>query len=120
MLFNNMTNCKSNCKTPVNKSNTRKPLRIFCHDCNLYTDLNLLLYEDKTFKSFKIFATCNKCKTFNILALKDIYYEKFPHDYFNLPLGKQFMNTIITNKGETRNILQDLFSIINEQFSEQD
>ena len=51
-------------------------------------------------QSFGIFATCDKCKTFKTLALKDIYYEKFQRDSVNLPLKKQFLNTLITNKGE--------------------
>ena len=48
MLFNSMAynyrnnqfviNCKSVFKNPVNKSNTRTPCRIFCYDCNSYTE----------------------------------------------------------------------------------
>ena len=113
-----MINCKSNFKTPTN---TRKLWRIFCHDCNLYTkSIEPIIIRRYNIQSFGIFATCDKCKTFKTIGLKDLYYEKFPRDYFNLPLGKPFMNTIITNKGEKRNILKDLFFIINEQFSEHD
>ena len=71
--------------------------------------LNLLLYVDISLKVLEFFATCDKCKTCKTIGLKDIYYEKFPHDYFNLPLGKPCMNTIITDKGEKSNILEDLF-----------
>ena len=113
MLFNRMTDnyrndisvidCKLVLKTPVNKSNTRQPSRIFCHDCNSYTkSMEPIILPSYNIQSFEIFATCDKCKTFKTLALKDIYYEKFPRDYFKLPLGKPFMNTIITNKGEKK------------------
>ena len=111
-------NCKSNFKTPINN---RKLWRIFCYDCNLYTkSIEPIIIRRYNTQSFGIFATCYKCKTFKTIGLKDFYNEKFPRDYFNLPLGKPFMNNIITNKGEKRNILKDLFSIINEQFYEND
>ena len=48
------------------------------------------------------------------LALSDYNCEKFPRDYFNLPLHKSFLNNIVTNKGVKKNILKDLFYIINE------
>ena len=58
MLFNSMTDnyrnnqsviyCKSVLQSPVNKSNTRKPWRIICNNCNLYTESIefILLYVD--------------------------------------------------------------------------
>ena len=86
-----------------------------CYDCKSYTEsIEPIIIRRYNIQSFGIFATCDKCLTFKTLALKDFYYEKFPRDYFNLPLGKPFINNIITNKGEKRNILKDLFYIINE------
>ena len=58
------------------------------------------------------------CKKYNLLksiALTDFYYQKFPMDCFNLPINIPYFNYIITKQGEKRNILSDLFSIINEQ-----
>ena len=128
MSFNNLTdnwrnnqsviNCKSNFKTPINN---RKLWRIFCYDFNLFTEsIKPIIIRKYNTHSFGIFATCDKCKTFKTIGLKDFYYVKFSRDYFNLILEKLFMNNIITNKGEKRNILKGLFSIINEQFYEHD
>ena len=60
-----MINCKSNFKTPVDKSNTRKPWKIFCHDCNVYTEsIEPIIIRKYNIQSSGIFATCDKCKTF--------------------------------------------------------
>ena len=73
------TNYKSNFKTP---NNNRKLWRIFCHDSNLYTkSIELIIIRRYNIQNFGIFATCDKCKTFKTLSLKDFYYEKFPRDY---------------------------------------
>ena len=56
-----------------------------------------------------------KCKLLKSIALTNFYYKKFPMDYLHLQINKPYLNYIITNKGENRNILNDLFSIINEQ-----
>ena len=94
---------KSNYNTYINKSKTRIPWRIFCYDWKSYTEsIESIIIRRYNIQSFGIFATCDICKTFKTLALKDFYYEKFPRDYFNFPLGKQFMNDIITNKGEIK------------------
>ena len=58
---------------------------------------------------------CEKCKLLKSIALTDFYYQKSPMDYFNLPINKSYLNYIITKKGDKRNILSDLVSIINEQ-----
>ena len=76
--------CKSVLTTSVSKSNTRQPWKIFCHNCNLYTKrIEHIIIRRYNIQSFGIFAKCDKCKTFKTLALIDIYYEKFPRDYFN-------------------------------------
>ena len=121
MLLNSMTDnyrndqsvidCKSVLKTPVNKSNTRKPWRIFCYNCKLYTES---IIRRSNSHSFAFLAGCNNCENLKTLALSDYNCETFSRDYFNLPLHKSFLNSIITDKGEKRNILKDLFYIINE------
>ena len=64
-----MINCKSNFKTPINN---RKLWRIFCYDCNLYTQsIEPIIIRRYNTHSFGIFATCDKCKTFKIIGLKD-------------------------------------------------
>ena len=133
MLFNSMTDnyrnnqsvidCKSNFKTHINtsttlsgqRSNTRKPWRIFCYNCKLYTEsIEPIIIRRSNSHSFAFLAACNNCEDLKTLALSDYNCEKFPHDYFNLPKHKSFLNNIVTDKGEKRNILKDLFYIINE------
>ena len=58
---------------------------------------------------------CEKCKLLKSIALTDFYYQKFPIEYFNLPINKPYFNYIITKNAEKRNILSDLFSNINKQ-----
>ena len=58
---------------------------------------------------------CEKCTLLKSIALTDFHYQKFPLDYFNLPINKPYLNYIVTDKGEKRNILKDLYSIRNEQ-----
>ena len=106
--------CKSVCKTPVNKFNTRKPWRIFCYNCNSYTEsIEPIIIRRSNSNSFAFLAACKNCEDIKTFALSDYSCEKFPHDYFNLSLHKSFLNNIITDKGEN-NILKDLFYIINE------
>ena len=133
MLFNSMTDncrtnqsvidCKSNFKTSINKfttfsdqrSNTRKPWRIFCYNCKLYTEsIEPIIIRRSNSHSFAFLAACNNCEDLKTLALSDYNCEKFPRYYFNLPLHKSFLNNVVTDKGEKRNILKDLFYIINE------
>ena len=104
MSFDNMadnlclTNYESNLKT---FKNNRQLWRILCHDCNLYTNsIEAIIIPRFNTDSFWIFAACDKCQTFKSLALKDCYSEKLPSDYLNLPLGKPFMNNIITDKNK--------------------
>ena len=53
-----MINCKSNFKTPINN---RKPWRIFCYDCNSYTEsIEPIFIRRYNTHSFGIFATCDK------------------------------------------------------------
>ena len=129
MLFNSMTDnyknnqsvidYKSNFKTSVNKSTTRKPWRIFCYDCNSYTEsIEPIIIRRHNTHSFAFLTACEKCDNVKTLALSDYNCEKFPSDYFKLPLHKAFKNNIITYKGEKRNILKDLFYIINEPLDE--
>ena len=106
--------CKSNYKT-------RKPWRIFCYDCKSYTEsIEPIIIRRHNTHSFAFLTACEKCDNIKTLALSDYNCEKFPLDYFNLPLHKAFMNNIITDKGEKRNILKDLFYIINEPIDEHD
>ena len=138
MLFNSMIDqsvidYKSNFKTHVNKyttlseqrsrsttlsgqrSNNRKPWRIFCYNCNLYTEsIEPIIIRRSNSHSFAFLAACNNCEDLKTLALSDYNCEKFPRDYFNLPLHKSFLNNVVTDKGEKRNIFKDLFYIINE------
>ena len=112
-------NCKSVLKTPVNKFNTRKPWRILCYDCNSYTEsIEPIIRRRHNTHSFAFLTACEKCDNVKTLALSDYNCEKFPLDYFNLPLHKAFKNNIITDKGEKRNILKDLLYIINEPIDE--
>ena len=101
------------------KSNTRKPWRIFCYDCNSYTEsIEPIIIRRHNTHSFAFLTACEKCDNVKTLALSDYNCEKFPSDYFKLPLHKAFKNNIITYKGEKRNILKDLFYIINEPLDE--
>ena len=117
-----MINCKSNFKTTMNKSTTisdqryiRKPWRIFCYNCKLYTEsIEPIIIRRSNSHSFAFLAACNNCENLKTLALSDYNCEKFPRDYFNLPLHKLFLNNVVTDKGKKRNILKDLFYIINE------
>ena len=60
MLFNSMTDCKSNFKTPVNKSNISKPCRIFCYNCPLYTDsIEHIIIRRSNSHSFAFLTACN-------------------------------------------------------------
>ena len=81
MLFNSMTdnyrnnqcviNFKSNFKTPVNKSNTRKPWRILCYNCNLYTEsIEPIIIRRFNSYSFAFLAACNKWKFKNSCFIK--------------------------------------------------
>ena len=132
MLFNSMTDnyrnnqsvidCKSNFRTTMNKSttlsdqrsNNRKPWRIFCYNCKLYTEsIEPIIIRRSNSHSFAFLAACNNCENLKTLALSDYICEKFPRDYFNLPLHKSILNNVVTDKHE-KNILKDLFYIINE------
>ena len=119
MSFNNMTDnwrnnqCFTNSKSVYK---TRNPYRIYCHKCNEYTEsIEPIILRRYQIHNFCIYAMCEKCKLLTSIALTDFYYQKFPMDYFNLPINKPYLNYIITKQGEKRNILSDLFSIINEQ-----
>ena len=113
MLFNSMTNnyrndqsvidCKSNFKTYVNKSTTRKPWRIFCYICKLYTEsIEPIIIRRSNSHSFAFLAACNNCENLKTLALSYYNCEKFPRDYINLPLHKSYLNNVVTDKGEKK------------------
>ena len=113
MLFNSMTDnyrndqsvidCKSVLKAPVNKSNIRKPCRIFCYNCNLYTEsIEPIIIRRSNSHSFEFLAACNNCENLKTLALSDYNCEKFLRYYFNLPLHKSFLNNVVTDKGEKK------------------
>ena len=54
-----MINCKSNLKTFINN---RKLWRIFCCDCNSYTEsIEPIIIRRYNTHSFEIFETCDKC-----------------------------------------------------------
>ena len=93
--------CKSNFKTFVNKSNTRKPWRIFCYNCKSYTEsIEAIIIRRPNSHSFAILAACNNCDDLKTLALSDYNCVKFPRDYFNLTLHKSFLNNLITDNSE--------------------
>ena len=52
---------------------------------------------------------CEICKLLKSIALTDFYYQKFPIDYFNLPINKPYLNYIISDKRKTKNILNYYF-----------
>ena len=82
---NNQTviNCKSNFQTSINKSNTRKPWRIFCYDCNSYTEsIGPIIIRRHNTHIFAVLTACEKCDNVKTLALSDYNCEKFPPDYF--------------------------------------
>ena len=104
-----VNNCKSNYKT-------RKPWRIFCHECNEFTEsIEPIILRSYNIHNFFIYAMCEKCTLLKSIALTNFHYHQFPFDYFNLPINKPYLKYIVTDKGEKRNILKDLYSIINEQ-----
>ena len=90
MLFNSMTDnyrndqsvidCKSNFKTTMNKSTTlsdqrsiRKPWRIICYNCKLYTEsIEFILIRRFNNHSFAFLAACHNCENLKTLALS--YY----------------------------------------------
>ena len=43
---------------------------------------------------------CEKCKLLQSIALTDFCYQKYPMNYFNLPINNPYLNYIITDKGE--------------------
>ena len=82
--YQSVINCKSNITTRINN---RKLWRIFCYDRKLYTkSIEPIIIRRYNIHSFGIFATCNNCKTFQTIGLKDFEYEKLSRNYFNLPL----------------------------------
>ena len=103
------------------KSNTKKPWRIFCYDCKSYTEsIEPIIIRRHNTHSFAFLTACEKCYNIKTLALSDYNCEKFPFDYFNLPINKPYLNYIVTDEGEKRNILKDLFYLINEPLDKYD
>ena len=95
--------CESVVKTFLNKSNTKTPWRIFRYDCNLYTEsIKPIILRRNNTHSFALLIACEKCDNIKTLALSDYNFEKFPFDYFNLPLHKAFVNNTITDQGENK------------------
>ena len=124
MSFNSMTDNDRNNKSVIDcKSNykTRKSWRIYCYNCNSYTEsIEPIIIRRSNSHSFAFLTACEKCENLKTLALSDYNCEKFLLHYFNLPLHKLFLNNIITDKGEKRNILKDLFYLINEPLDKYD
>ena len=88
--------CKSNYKT-------RKPWRIYCHECNEFTKcIEPIILRRYNIYNFCIYAMCEKCTLLKSIAFTDFHYQKFPLDYFNLPINKPYLNYIITDKGEIK------------------
>ena len=80
---------------------TRNPYRIYFHECNEYTEsIEPIILRKYQIHNFCIYALCEKCKLLKCMALTDFYYQKFPMDYFNLPINKQYLNYIMNKTGK--------------------
>ena len=102
MSFNNMTDnwrnnqCFTNSKSVYK---TRKPYRIYCHDCNEFTEsIELIILRRYQIHNFCIYAICEKCKLLKSIALTDFYYKKFPIYYFNLIINKPIKTILLQKK----------------------
>ena len=81
---------------------TRNPYRIYCHDCNEYTESIEQIILRYQIYNFCNYAMCEKCILLQSIALTDFYYQKFPMDYFNLPINKPYLNYILTKKNNNK------------------
>ena len=82
---------------------TRNPYRIYCHDCNKYTEsIKPIILKKYQIHNFCIYAMCEKCKVLKGIALTDFYYQKFQINYFNLPINIPYFNYIITKYCEKK------------------
>ena len=73
-----VNDCKSNYKTYINKSNTRKPWRIFCYNCNLYTEsIEPIIIRRSNSHSFAFLTACNNCENLKTLVYQIIIVKNF-------------------------------------------
>ena len=93
----------------------QKPKRIYCYDCNEYTEsIEPILFRRYNKPTFSILAMCNKCSNIKQCAVSDDLYEKFPLSYFDFKLSKYFLNEVVDKNGINYKLEKDRFYIINE------
>ena len=93
----------------------QKPKRIYCYDCNEYTEISEpILIRRYNKQTFSILAMCKKCSNIKQCAVSDDLYEKFPLYYFDLKLSKYFLNEVVDKNGIKHKLEKDLVYIINE------
>ena len=101
-----------------NSSVCHKPKKIYCHECNKYTQsivpILICRYNKQT---LAIVTVCKKCDNTKQCSMSDDFYEKFSLYYFDHELSKFYISEITDKNGIKHKLEKNLFYFINEPLS---
>jgi hypothetical protein len=91
-----------------------KPKKIYCNDCQRYTlSIEPIIVRRYNIHSFSILAVCDNCENLKSCAITDFYEEKFPLYYFDLPIGKSYLNHVPDRDDQKNRIIEKIYYVIN-------
>lgn len=87
-----------------------KPKRIYCYDCQCYSEsVEPIIVRRYHESHFHVAATCSKCGRFKSCVINDFSRVKFPSHYFDeTRRGDIFLNYV-----NGKRMFNEIYSIIN-------